>query len=110
MTPGGIPARLIPVALIPATLGLALLSACAPVSPAEAERICFERARLAAAPRGEVGIGINSRGQTASRLELNLSSDYIRGRDPSAVYDSCVYQKSGQLPSQPLYSRPDWRN
>ncbi|WP_151718737.1 hypothetical protein [Gemmobacter serpentinus] len=93
-----------------ALLLLALpLAACGPVSREQAERDCFARAWLAKQPRGEVGAGINSRGQTRSHLKLEVSADYIQGRDPSAVYDSCVYQKSGQLPSQPLYSRPDWK-
>lgn len=89
--------------------GLLALTACGPVSRASAERTCFERARLAVHPRGEVGLGMTSAGRTASKFEIEISSDYIQGRDPSAVYDSCVYQKSGQLPSQPLYSRSDWK-
>jgi len=94
---------LIPVALLP------LLAACGPVSVAQAERECFERARLASQPRGQIGVGIGSGGETAGNLSVTISSDYIAGRDPSAVYESCVYQKSGQPPTRPLYSRPDWR-
>lgn len=90
------------------TLPLAL-SACGPVSVAQAEQQCFERARLAAAPRGEVGIGFGTDGPAAN-LEIGISSDYIAGRDPSAVYDACVMQKSGQPPRLPLYMRPDWRD
>lgn len=89
---------------------LLLLVACGPVSRDEAERTCFERARLAQQPRGEVGFGVDSNGRTAGNLELTITSDYIQGRDPAALYDACVYQKSGQLPSQPLYTRPDWRD
>lgn len=89
---------------------LLLLAACGPVSRDEAERTCFERARLAQQPRGEVGFGMASNGDTAGNLELTITSDYIQGRDPAALYDACVYQKSGQLPSQPLYTRPDWRD
>lgn len=85
------------------------LSACGPVSVERAEQQCFERARLAAAPRGEVGFGVGTNGPSAS-LEIGISSDYIAGRDPSAVYDSCVMQKSGQPPRLPLYMRPDWRD
>ncbi len=89
---------------------LLLLSACGPVSLQQAERACFERARLAQQPRGEVAVGINSDGKVGGAFELNVSSDYVQGRDPSAVYDQCVVQKSGQVPSQPLYSRPDWKS
>ena len=95
-------AALIPLVLLP-------LSACGPVSVERAEAMCYDRARLAAAPRGEIGIGVNSKGDTASRIKVEVSSDYISGRDPSAVYDACVYQKSGQPPRLPLYMRPDWR-
>lgn len=87
----------------------AALAACGPVSVERAEAMCYDRARLAAAPRGEVGFGIGSDGRTASNIKLEISSDYIAGRDPSAIYDSCVYQKSGQPPRLPLYMRPDWR-
>ena len=86
------------------------LTACGPVSREQAERDCYSRARLAKQPRGEVGVGIDSEGRTHSSLKLSVSSDFIQGRDPAAVYDACVYQKSGQMPSQPLYTRPDWRD
>ncbi|MEY4984965.1 MAG: hypothetical protein RIR62_3231 [Pseudomonadota bacterium] len=87
----------------------ATLAACGPVSVEQAERLCYDRARLAAGPRGEVGLGIASDGNVASNIKLEISSDYIAGRDPSAIYDSCVYRKSGQPPRLPLYMRPDWR-
>lgn len=89
-------------------LPLALM-ACGPVTREQAERDCFARARLAQQPRGEIGAGVDSRGRSSAHLKLQVSSDYLQGRDPSAVYDTCVYQKSGQLPSQPLYTRPDWK-
>lgn len=97
-------AALAALSLLP--LGLA---ACGPVSVEQAERMCYDRARLAAAPRGEIGMGVNSEGSVGTGIKLEISSDYIAGRDPSAIYDSCVYQKSGQPPRLPLYMRPDWR-
>lgn len=87
---------------------LALLSACGPVTQQQAEADCFARARGATGPHGKVGVGVGSNGPEAD-LELSVSSDYLQGRDPAAVYDACVYQKTGQPPSQPLYARPDWR-
>ena len=87
-----------------------LLASCGPVSLPQAERACFERARLAQQPRGTVGVGVNSNGKTTGLLDLQVSTDYLQGRDPAAVYDQCVYQKSGLPPSQPLYSRPDWKS
>ena len=89
---------------------LIVLSACGPVSLPQAEKACFDRARLAQHPRGSVGLGVNSNGKTSGLLELQVSSDFLQGRDPAAVYDQCVYQKTGLPPSQPLYSRPDWKS
>ena len=85
------------------------LMSCGPVPVQQAERQCFERARLAQAPRGEVGFGIGSGGRTAGNIEINVSSDFILGRDPSAVFDSCVMQKSGVAPTRSLMSFPEWR-
>ena len=92
-----------------APLSLILLAACGPVSREQAERDCFQRARLAQQPRGEVGIGVNSNGKTAGRLELNVSSDWVQGKDPAALYETCVFTKSGEPPARPLYDRPDWK-
>lgn len=86
-----------------------VLVACGPMSVQEAERQCFERARLAQQPRGEISVGASSDGRRVAGLELNVSSDFLTGRDPSAVYESCVMSKSGEPPSRPLYARPDWR-
>jgi hypothetical protein len=92
--------------ILPALL---MLTACGPMTLAEAERQCFERARLAKQPRGEVSVGASSDGRKSAGFELNVSSDFLLGKDPSAVYDSCVMQKAGEAPSRPLYMRPDWR-
>ena len=86
-----------------------LLAACGPISLAEAERQCFERARLAQQPRGEVTIGVGSGGRRAAGVEVEISGDYLMGRDPAAVYETCVMSKSGEPPSRPLYARPDWK-
>lgn len=87
----------------------ALLVACGPMSLAQAERQCFERARLAKQPRGEIAVGASSDGRAAAEFELNVTSDFLLGRDPAAVYEMCVMQKAGEPPSRPLYARPDWR-
>ncbi|MCX7287998.1 MAG: hypothetical protein NTW20_10700 [Rhodobacterales bacterium] len=91
---------------LPLTL---LLVACGPISLAEAERQCFERARLAQQPRGEVAVGVGSDGRAVGAFELEVTGDFLQGRDPSAVYDTCVMTKSGEPPSRPLYARPDWK-
>jgi hypothetical protein len=41
-------------------------------------------------------------------VELEITSDFLMGRDPSAVFETCVMQKSGQLPSRPLSQMPGW--
>jgi hypothetical protein len=92
------------------TLALATgLVGCGPVPLAQAERECFQRARLAQQPRGEIAVGAGSDGRTSGSVELTVTSDYIMGRDPSAVYDACVMQRAGVPPSRPLYSFPDWK-
>lgn len=79
------------------------------MSMAEAERQCFERARLAQQPRGEVGFGVGTGGRKMAAVEVEITSDYLLGKDPSAVYETCVMAKTGEAPSRPLYMRPDWK-
>ena len=90
-------------------LPLLALAACGPVSVQQAERDCFERARLAQQPRGMVKLGATSGGNVAGGLDLSVSSDYLMGKDPSAVFESCVMTKSGQMPTRPLYEMPGWK-
>ncbi|WP_435259982.1 hypothetical protein ACSBLW_09585 [Thioclava sp. FR2] len=86
-----------------------VLVACGPIPVEQAERQCLERARLAQQPRGAIGVGMDSSGKARGNFEVTVTSDYIMGRDPSAVYDFCVQQKSGQAPTRPLYSFPEWK-
>ncbi len=85
---------------------LAPLAACGPVPLAQAEADCLDRAMLAEQPRGEVHIGISSDGGPYVSGEIGVSADYLSGRDPSAVYDECVFQRAGQMPSRPYYTLP----
>jgi hypothetical protein len=89
-------------------LGSLSLAACGPIPLERAEEECFQRARLAVQPRGTVEIGASTGGPHLG-ADIEVSPDFIQGRDPSDVYNSCVFARSGQPPSQPLYSRPDWR-
>jgi hypothetical protein len=86
----------------------ALVAACGPMPVDRAEDACLRDAQLASHPRGEIALGSTSEGPR-SRVKLEVSSDFIQGRDPSEVYNSCVYNRSGQLPTRPLYSRTDWK-
>lgn len=85
-----------------------LLAACGPMTVEQAERACFERARLAAKPRGEVALGASTNGPVAE-LDLSVSSDWVARKDPAILYETCVMAKSGEAPRRPLYSRPDWK-
>lgn len=84
-------------------------AACGPIPVQEAERQCFERARLAEQPRGNVSVGIGSDGKATGGFDVTVTSDFLMGRDPAAVYDICVQQKSGQAPTRSLYSFPEWK-
>jgi hypothetical protein len=83
------------------------LSACGPVSVQQAERECLPKARLAQQPRGEVGIGVNSNGRVGGNLDVTVTSDFLLGRDPNQVFETCVIQRSGELPSRPFYTYPE---
>lgn len=95
-----------PVLLRVLLLPVLLLTACGPIPVGQAERACLQSARLAEQPRGEVGIGIDSDGDTRGILDVTVSSNWILNRDPSDVYARCVLQRSGQMPSRPYYSLP----
>lgn len=86
------------------------LASCGPMSLERAEDACFDRSRLAHQPRGKLNIGASTGGGPYVGGEVTITSDYIQGRDPAALYDACVFRKSGKPPSQPLYSRDDWAN
>ncbi|AZL58592.1 hypothetical protein EI545_06935 [Tabrizicola piscis] len=93
-------------ALIP----VLLLAACGPIPVADAEQLCLDRARLAQQPRGQVAVGVTSDGGAASRIELDISTDYLTGRDPAVVFENCVVARSGQLPTRPLYQMPGYKS
>lgn len=88
---------------------LLFLVACGPISLQEAERQCFERARLAQQPRGEVAVGMNSAGRAIGGLEVTVTSDYVMGRDPAAVFQSCVVGRSGETPSRQFHQMPGYQ-
>lgn len=82
------------------------LAACGPVPLAQAEAECYDRGQLAEQPRGTIRVGVGTDGPYLGG-EIGISTDYLQGRDPSQVYDQCVYQRSGQMPSRPYYTLPD---
>jgi hypothetical protein len=81
---------------------LPLLAACdTTVSPERAYEQCSERARLAERPRGRIAMGVGS-GGPAGDLDLTVSSDFLTGRDPYVVYDTCFRNLTGAGPTRPL--------
>lgn len=86
----------------PAVL-LFAVSACTPipVSPERAAEICEDKARAAQGPTGSVTVGSNSNSGGFGGLEVGISSDFLRGLDPVAVYEECVYDRTGNAPVRP---------
>jgi hypothetical protein len=82
----------------------ALIAACGPIPVGQAERDCLADARLAQQPRGEVKLGFGSDGRIVRQMDVDISSDFITGRDPEKVWQSCVLNRSGQLPTRPYSS------
>lgn len=100
---------LLRLATLPALL---MLTACGPLPVGVAEQQCLQAAREARGPTGTAGLGVVSRNGTvrpASKLDVTISSDWLRGADPNAVYETCVVSKSGQAPTRPLSQRSDWK-
>ena len=69
------------------------LTACGPVPLVQAEAECRSRADQAAAPSGSVGV----------------TSDFLKGRDPTEVYNQCVLARAGQPPLRPYNALPPLR-
>ncbi|MEZ5793846.1 hypothetical protein [Albidovulum sp.] len=96
-------------AALAALVSTASLAACGPIPVARAETECFDQARLAAGPRGLVGVGVGSGGAT-TRVKVAVSTDWLQGKDPAAgTLMPASVRKSGQPQRQPLYTRPDWK-
>ena len=72
------------------------------MSPERAADFCEDRARAATGPTGHVGISANNHGDVRTHASVGITSDYLLGKDPYQVYDTCVRQKSGQGPIRPL--------
>lgn len=82
-------------------------AACTKLTVEQAERRCLLEARQVRNPfaGSEVAVGTGYK----ATLDLTISTDYLRGRDPNDVFRSCVRRRSGQLPSRPVYDQPGWR-
>jgi hypothetical protein len=91
--------------VVPVIAGLALLALAAcdlpPPDPARVAAECEQRARAAQGPTGSVTLGVNSNTGPYAGAEIGLSSDFLAGRDPIAVYEQCVLARTGQPPIRP---------
>lgn len=87
------------------------LAACGPVPVEQAERSCLRDAELAVRPQTDVTVGVGT-GSGGTRgfgsVSVELSGDYLRGRDPAQAYELCVQRRSGQPPRRPLAEQPGW--
>jgi hypothetical protein len=78
-----------------------LVAACTPMTPERAAERCEERARAAQGPEIDLSIGANSERGLLTSGTLSISADAIRGLDPIAVYESCVFNLTGDAPIRP---------
>ncbi|MFT7105650.1 MAG: hypothetical protein ACJAVT_000164 [Yoonia sp.] len=81
------------------------LLACAPISLEAAADQCEERARAAQGPELGLTMGVNNRTGAFGSASVGINSDAIMGRDPLAVYESCVMNLTGDVPIRPARLR-----
>ncbi len=86
-----------------AAVALTALAGCdlPPPDPEKAAQQCEERARKAQGPTGNITVGTNSRTGGFFEGSIGVTSDFLRGDDPVAVYQSCVLRLTGQAPIRP---------
>ncbi|WP_342068892.1 hypothetical protein [Yoonia algicola] len=86
-------------------LSAVLVTACTPMTPQRAADICEERARAAQGPEIGLKLGANSETGPFASGNISISADAIRGRDPISVYESCVFNLTGEMPIRPARLR-----
>jgi len=82
-------------------LPILAVAACSPPTPEQAADRCEERARAAQGPEVGLTLGANSNEGPFASGSISISSDAIQGRDPVAVYESCVFNLTGEAPIRP---------
>ncbi len=86
-------------------IGAVFVAACTPMTPERAADRCEERARSAQGPDVGLSIGANSNSGPFGAASIGFSTDFLRGRDPLEVYESCVIDLTGQPPIRPVRLR-----
>lgn len=76
------------------------------MDPLRAAEICEERARAAQGPTGSITFGANSRSGASASTQIGVTGDFLSGRDPLEIYESCVISRTGQPPVRPPVLRP----
>ena len=82
-----------------------LVASCGPPTPEQAAQRCEERAQAAQGPDVGITIGASSDGGPFASASIGVSGDFLRGRDPLEVYESCVFELTGQPPIRPARLR-----
>ena len=85
-------------------LGLALLAGCGLplyMDMEDAIAFCTDRARDALGPRAEIDLATGTGGPRYGAA-VSISTDFLFGRDPQRIYENCVVQRTGELPTRPL--------
>jgi hypothetical protein len=80
-------------------------AACAEMTPERAADRCEERARKAQGPEVGLTMGVSSQNGAFGGASLGISLDALQGRDPIAVYESCVMNLTGETPIRPARLR-----
>ena len=86
-----------------ALVSIAFLAACdvPPPTPEQAAERCEKRARSAQGPEFSATVGVNSKTGAFGGGSVGVSTDFLRGLDPVAVYESCVQNLTGEPPIRP---------
>ena len=82
-------------------VALVVLTACGPMSASRAYDLCSERARLAAQPRGMIGVGVGSGGASATGSITIIATSLIFNCF-YLIYDNCFRDNTGAGPTRPL--------
>ena len=76
-----------------------------PPDPARVADQCEDRARDAQGPTAGLTLGLNNRSGGFAEGSVGITSDFLRGRDPVEVYESCVFARTGAPPIRPARLR-----
>jgi hypothetical protein len=84
------------------------LCGCAQVPVEVAEQQCLQQIQPAPArgTSGSFAVGVNSDGRVSTGVTIGISTGGSTQGDPVAAFNSCVFNRSGQMPRAPLGTIP----